>query len=177
MIQQCPSLKLVLAAGTWEHFAQFDDPVQTVLTSVEHFRSCEPALARRLSAARPGTQLVCMGPHAKIEPPKGWQITLLHDSVDPRTFYRACGGHDCPLDRVHEPGPMLSRREVEAMMAAGQGVSLKEAAARSGVSIGSIQSYRRRAMQKLGIANEAELVKYAAAFGLCACPCGRKKTP
>lgn len=67
--------------------------------------------------------------------------------------------------------PLLSSREIEVIAAAGIGEPLKSTANRLGVSIGSVQSYRQRAMLKLGLKTDADMVKFAAAFGLASCPC------
>ena len=60
----------------------------------------------------------------------------------------------------------LSPREREVLQLLAEGRSAREAAARLGISHGTIDSHRRHIMQKLDIHSTAELTKYAIREGL-----------
>jgi DNA-binding NarL/FixJ family response regulator len=57
-------------------------------------------------------------------------------------------------------GLALSEREEEVLKLAAQGHTNKEAAARLGLSIKTVESYKSRAMEKLGLKTRAEIVRY-----------------
>jgi len=57
-------------------------------------------------------------------------------------------------------GLTLSEREEEVLKLAAQGHTNKEAAARLGLSIKTVESYKARAMDKLGLKTRAEIVRY-----------------
>ena len=65
----------------------------------------------------------------------------------------------------NDPFTSLSRREFEVMQALTSGTSILEIAALLGVSTQSVTTYRRRLLEKLGIATNAELVTLAILHG------------
>lgn len=62
-------------------------------------------------------------------------------------------------------GTELSERETEVVQQIAHGYSNKEIAARLSLSVKTVETYRARAMEKLGIASRAELVRYALEHG------------
>jgi DNA-binding NarL/FixJ family response regulator len=58
-------------------------------------------------------------------------------------------------------GAALSEREVEVARLTAAGHSHKEIAARLELSVKTVETYRSRAMEKLGLKSRAELVRYA----------------
>jgi DNA-binding NarL/FixJ family response regulator len=64
---------------------------------------------------------------------------------------------------VSGEGLALSEREEEVLKLAAQGHTNKEAAARLGLSIKTVESYKARAMEKLGLKTRAEIVRYGLA--------------
>jgi len=78
--------------------------------------------------------------------------------VDPAIagkFIQTDGG-----DTATGEGLALSDREEEVLKLAAQGHTNKEAAARLGLSIKTVESYKARAMEKLGLKTRAEIVRY-----------------
>ncbi len=63
-----------------------------------------------------------------------------------------------------EPGP-LSEREETVLRLIGQGYSNKEIAAQLSLSVKTVETYKARAMEKLGMNSRVEIVRYAAAVG------------
>ncbi|MBV8650315.1 MAG: response regulator transcription factor [Alphaproteobacteria bacterium] len=59
----------------------------------------------------------------------------------------------------------LSEREEEVLRLAAQGFSLKEAAAKLALSVKTVETYKARATEKLGLRTRAEIVRYGAARG------------
>ncbi len=59
----------------------------------------------------------------------------------------------------------LSEREAEVIKQVARGYTNQEIADRLGLSVKTVETYRARAMEKLGLANRAALVRYALARG------------
>jgi DNA-binding NarL/FixJ family response regulator len=82
--------------------------------------------------------------------------------LDPGMAGKVVGGF---VRRTAETGPQsgaaLSEREVEVARLTAAGHANKEIAARLELSIKTVETYRARAMEKLGLASRAELVRYA----------------
>jgi two-component system response regulator NreC len=65
-------------------------------------------------------------------------------------------------------GEVLSEREREVVKLTAEGYTAQQAADILSLSPKTVETYRHRAMQKLGLANRAELVHYALRAGLLA---------
>ena len=63
-------------------------------------------------------------------------------------------------------GEVLSEREREVVKLTAEGYTAQQAADMLSLSPKTVETYRHRAMQKLGLANRAELVQYALRAGL-----------
>jgi two-component system response regulator NreC len=63
---------------------------------------------------------------------------------------------------------VLSEREREVVRLTAEGYSAQQAADQLSLSAKTVETYRHRAMQKLGLTNRAELVQYALRAGLLA---------
>ncbi len=61
---------------------------------------------------------------------------------------------------------VLSDREREVVRLTAEGNSAQQAADQLSLSVKTVETYRHRAMQKLGLANRAELVQYALRAGM-----------
>jgi DNA-binding NarL/FixJ family response regulator len=59
------------------------------------------------------------------------------------------------------PAPLLSERESEVVRLVARGYSNKEIATKLDVSVKTVETYRYRAVEKLGLRNRADLVRYA----------------
>jgi DNA-binding NarL/FixJ family response regulator len=70
------------------------------------------------------------------------------------------------LDEAKSPLTRLSPREREILQLVVEGQSSAEIAATLSLSRRSVETYRRRLMQKLGITNLPDLVKFAISYGL-----------
>lgn len=62
-------------------------------------------------------------------------------------------------------GSELSEREADVLRLVAQGYSGKEIAAQIGVSLKTVESYKTRGLEKLGIESRADIVRYAALKG------------
>lgn len=81
-----------------------------------------------------------------------------HALADPST---PAGGTTGP----GEDGEALSPREMETLRLIAQGFSNKEIARRIDVSVKSVETYKARAAEKLGLRTRAEIIRYGAAHG------------
>lgn len=68
-------------------------------------------------------------------------------------------------DRSAAAPVALSEREVMVLRLIAQGYSNKEIAAQFDLSVKTVETYKARAMEKLGLTSRVELVRYAAAHG------------
>jgi DNA-binding NarL/FixJ family response regulator len=64
-----------------------------------------------------------------------------------------------------QDGEELSQREGEVLRLTAQGFSNKEIAARLDVSVKTVETYKARASEKLGLRTRADIVRYGAARG------------
>ncbi len=62
-------------------------------------------------------------------------------------------------------GSDLSERESDVLRLVAQGYSGKEIASQMGVSLKTVESYKTRALEKIGIESRADIVRYAALKG------------
>jgi DNA-binding NarL/FixJ family response regulator len=60
-----------------------------------------------------------------------------------------------------EPVPELSDREAEVVKLLARGYSLKEVAAKLAISVRTVETYRARSLEKLGVRTRAALVRFA----------------
>lgn len=60
-----------------------------------------------------------------------------------------------------QPHDLLSNREFQTLRLMGEGKSVSEIAAELSLSPKTVSTYRRRLMDKLGLANDAEIIRYA----------------
>ncbi|HRA47045.1 MAG TPA: response regulator transcription factor [Thermomicrobiales bacterium] len=73
---------------------------------------------------------------------------------------RVRSGHERDIQEI------LSDRERDVVRMTAEGYSAQQAADQLALSVKTVETYRHRAMQKLGLANRAELVQYALRAGL-----------
>jgi DNA-binding NarL/FixJ family response regulator len=83
--------------------------------------------------------------------------------LDPSVAAKALPGPEHPGSTPG--GGALSQREVEVLRLTAQGLSNKEIAARLEVSIKSVETYKARAAEKLGLRTRADIVRYGASSG------------
>ena len=69
-------------------------------------------------------------------------------------------------DFVGAPHEQLSDREFDVLRGLGMGRSVKEVAAKLGLSPKTVSTYRTRLMEKMQFGSNADLVRYAASHGL-----------
>lgn len=73
-----------------------------------------------------------------------------------------------PRSASHEQRPVLSSRESQVLKMVAEGFSSKEIAAQIFVSTKTVETYRARIAEKLGLDSRAALVRYALESGLMA---------
>jgi two-component system invasion response regulator UvrY len=64
------------------------------------------------------------------------------------------------------PHELLSDREFEVMRRLGSGLTVSQIAAELGISVKTVSTYRTRILEKMAVTTNADLVRYAARFGL-----------
>ncbi len=87
------------------------------------------------------------------------------DPAAAKTLLRGYLGRVSSGDEL-DLGQVLSEREREVVKLTAEGYTAQQAADILSLSPKTVETYRHRAMQKLGLANRAELVKYALRAGL-----------
>lgn len=87
--------------------------------------------------------------------------------VDPAISARTLDGkrgHGKP-DQHRGAAPALTERETAVLKMAGLGFTNKEIASRLDVGVKSVETYKARGLEKLGLKTRAELVRYASTQG------------
>jgi DNA-binding NarL/FixJ family response regulator len=85
--------------------------------------------------------------------------------LDPGMAGKVVGGFVRQPANGSTPGGELSERETEVAQQTAAGYSNKEIAARLELSIKTVETYRARAMEKLGLQSRSGLVRYAVQQG------------
>ena len=85
--------------------------------------------------------------------------------LDPHMAGKVVGGFVRQPAHAGSPGGELSDRETEVARQTAAGYSNKEIAAKLELSIKTVETYRARAMEKLGLQSRADLVRYAVQQG------------
>jgi DNA-binding NarL/FixJ family response regulator len=81
--------------------------------------------------------------------------------VDPGVAAHILGTHDRTTAARQRMPVDLSDREAEVVRLIAQGYAMKEMAARLDLSARTLETYKARAMEKLGLRNRADIVRYA----------------
>ena len=74
-----------------------------------------------------------------------------------------------------QPHEVLSDREYEVMVRLASGKSAHDIGAELSISVKTVRTHRDRLMEKLGISNDVELVRYAIQHGIVSMPSDEKK--
>lgn len=87
--------------------------------------------------------------------------------LDPRMAGKVVGDfvRRSPASDAPEGAPALSEREVGVARLTAAGHSNKEIATRLDLSVKTVETYKARALEKLGLASRADLVRYAVQQG------------
>ncbi len=85
--------------------------------------------------------------------------------LDPNMAAKVVGGFVRRAKSTEAQGCDLSERETEVARRTSAGFSNKEIAAKLELSIKTVETYRARAMEKLGLCSRADLVRYAVQQG------------
>ncbi|WP_338818647.1 Oxygen regulatory protein NreC [Moorella thermoacetica] len=89
--------------------------------------------------------------------------------LDPQIARRVIEGlqERLPFTRASRPeGPELTERELEVLRLAAEGLTNAEIARRLFISVKTVQAHRANIMQKLGLHDRVDLVKYAIKNGI-----------
>ncbi|MBJ6126992.1 response regulator transcription factor [Microvirga splendida] len=90
--------------------------------------------------------------------------TYLDPAIADRAISDAARGGRSGSTQLSNP-ESLSQREDEVLRLTAQGYSNKEIAARLDVSIKTVETYKTRAAEKLGLRTRADIVRYGASHG------------
>ncbi|HVK11157.1 MAG TPA: response regulator transcription factor [Gemmataceae bacterium] len=85
--------------------------------------------------------------------------------IDPSLARSVVGPFVGRPEAEEAPAPGLSEREEEVVSLIAQGYSNKEIAARLKVSVKTIETYKARSLEKLGVRSRVDLVRYATQRG------------
>lgn len=78
----------------------------------------------------------------------------------------ASGDAFSPLDEFYDRDRILSPREGQILALIGRGMLSKEIAAELHISVNTVNTHRQRILEKLGVGNSIEAVRYAHMLGL-----------
>jgi DNA-binding NarL/FixJ family response regulator len=146
------------------------------------------ALSRRLAADQPGVRILMLTLHedraylnqALQAGARGYVLkrsasaTLVHAIravvvgglyVDPAIAGRMFDSQRSRVRQTPAATPGLTAREVEVLKFTAAGLTNKEIARRLDVGVKSVETFKARAVDKLGFRNRADIVRYAMAQG------------
>ena len=174
------------AADGWEAIAGFTAAAPDVVLMDLSMPGCDGLEAtRRVRAAQPAAKVLALTMHEDRTHIRGILAAgasgyllkraaaaeLIHAIravaqgglfVDPRIAAKLVG---IPADDAAPPPGKLSSREAEVLRWIARGYSHKEIAAQLEVSLKSVETYKTRAMEKLGLTGRVDVVRHAAAAG------------
>ena len=85
--------------------------------------------------------------------------------LDPSVTVAVLGKLARPHPREESPGADLSERESEVLQLIAQGHSNKDIAGRLKISVKTVETYKARSMEKLGLKSRADIVRFAVQKG------------
>jgi DNA-binding NarL/FixJ family response regulator len=178
VLKDCPLVCVQGSAENWTGAFALDEDgraIGLVLTTVRVLNRVSEAERRIMVEKWPGRRIVAFGSEADTVQPQGLDVTVVPECGTLRAFFQACGMPRAfarmQEEELSQRARSLSQREREVYLATAHGRQLKEIAAELEISTTAVHTYRRRAMEKLGLRTEAELVKLGAAMGVTSCPC------
>ena len=74
--------------------------------------------------------------------------------------------HEAAFPQGAAPHSLLTPREGEIVALIGAGLQVKQVAAELGISVSSVNTYRKRIFRKMGLTSNAALIRYALLHGL-----------
>ncbi len=193
LLQEAPEIALVGEATTGDEALQmvYDRLPDVAVIDISMPGLSGIDLARRLSVSCPQVKLIALTVHenrAYVQPllqagARGYVLkrSAAEDLVrairavaaggiylDPAVADRALSdvtrGARADADQAGDP-ETLSQREGEVLRLTAQGYSNKEIASRLSVSIKTVETYKARASEKLGLRTRADIVRYGALQG------------
>lgn len=191
-LEQVNGLEIVGAAATGKQAVEFSRHRPANLAVVDlHLPDMSGLdLARSLRAEHPGMRIIILSCDASFASVKmalqagvaGYVLKENSDRELLMAIHQAMAGKPylCPevsaavledykrtLDqKVERLKPELSEREREVLQLVAKGLRNKEIAAQLNISVKSVETYRRRVMEKLHVNGTAELTRYAIREGI-----------
>ena len=142
ILARCPATKIIILSAE-SNLAYVNEALMAGVSAYLLKTSASEELPRAVAAVMAGALYLCPEANAAV-------IEDYRRALTNRTAGR----------------PRLSAREQEVLRLTAEGLRSKEIAARIGVGAKTIETYRRRVMEKLGCGSTAELVRYAVREGL-----------
>lgn len=92
-----------------------------------------------------------------------WTVADGHVYLDPQVAMKVVDGAlgDGSSDVGHRSSETLSAREADVLRLVAEGYSNKEIAAKLAISVRTVETYKARLMEKLGLRSRTDLVRYA----------------
>jgi len=166
---QAPGTGRVSRLSDWGDWWDVDGAVKVVLTRAESL-PVEESLPMRFFSRHPVDSLVVIGDSRPLEIP-GCVVNRLYGNVDRGDLLHALGVKVPEVAGPAHDGARLTEKEKEVVCMTVKGCGMKEIAEALECTVSTVQSYKQRAMGKMGAAHLADLSVAAAAKGLRACPC------
>jgi DNA-binding CsgD family transcriptional regulator len=188
LIRQCPALELGGEFPDWAATlasakASRPAPFEIFLSPSDPRPRWTREEVDALGRAFPGALLVvCAGSETRGSLPTGWSLRCVPPDASPRQFFLACG-LEARLARsvTIRPAQSLSDRERHVYLALARGEPLKQIAHELQVTASTVNVFRKRALTKLGLTSDSELVRHAVSVGLVPCQwercCARGMSP
>lgn len=188
LIRQCPALALDGEFSDWARalaHARSGRPetFELFFSLVDPRPRWSQEEVKDLGRAFPGALLVVCGQAgSRGKLPAGWALRCIPADASPRQFFLACGLEARVARSVAiKPAQALSDRERHVYLALARGEPLKQIAHELKVTPSTVNVFRKRALTKLGLTSDSELVRHAVSVGLVPCQwercCARGMSP
>lgn len=170
-LQQAPQVCRVSCLENWESGCELESTVNGIFLRAENLPSDHKILPVFLKRNRMETMTI-LGEGPALEVP-GCVVTYLHGAVCREDVLHALG---LTVNRSRDlEGRDLTEKETAVVIMTVNGSSMKEIAEALECTLSTIQTYKTRAMVKMGVDHLADLSVTAAAKGLRTCPCSKNK--
>lgn len=155
--------------ASWQESSSLDKTVKGVLVRAGQF-PVEAKTTRHFFKRHPVDSLVLLGEGKPVEIP-GCVVTRLTGVFDREDVYHGLGLQHRKIRHPSFENAGLTAKERDVVCMTVKGYVMKEVAEELSCTVSTVQSYKTRAMEKLGVSHLADLSVAAAAQGLRDCPC------
>lgn len=177
LLGECPALDLVVRVGTWTELADWASRQRglglprVVVTRTTIAAEMAVKQANELDGLLGSVTCVCCGSSVRVPRlPRAWTARGLQEDQSPSALFAACGvTGECRCAAKTAQASELTEDEHLVYLGIAKNKKMAEIAFAMGKTMAGVNGLRRRAFAKLGLKNNGDLLRHAAAVGLTPC--------